>query len=130
VPFDSDWNVILNEQGRVLDPETRRHIVGEYVGGWIKRGPSGVIGTNKADAVETVHCMLADLEAGIVLEPESPDPEAAERMIRERQPRAFSFEDWCRIDEIETNRGQETGRPRVKFTSIDEMWRALDRVRS
>jgi len=130
VPFDADWNVILNEQGRVLDPETRHHVVGEYVGGWIKRGPSGVIGTNKADAVETVHCMLADLEAGIVLEPESPDPEAAERMIRERQPRAFSFEDWCRIDEIETNRGQETGRPRVKFTSIDEMWRALDRVRS
>jgi ferredoxin--NADP+ reductase len=130
VPFDSDWNVILNEQGRVLDPETRRHIVGEYVGGWIKRGPSGVIGTNKADAVETVHCMLEDLEAGFVLEPETPDAAAAERMIRERQPRTFSFEDWCRIDEIETNRGQETGRPRVKFTNIDEMWHALDRVRS
>ncbi len=130
VPFNPNWNVILNEEGRVLDPESHRPIVGEYVGGWIKRGPSGVIGTNKADAVETVKCMLADLEAGLVLHPESPDAASAERMIRERQPRAFSFEDWCRIDEIETTRGQESGRPRVKFTSVDDMWQALDRVRS
>src|SRR5690606_14246900 len=101
-------------------PDTRRHVTGEYVGGWIKRGPSGVIGTNKADAVETVQCMLEDLEAGRVLDPESPDAEAAERMILERQPRAFSFEDWCRIDEIETARGKETGRPRVKFTSVED----------
>ena len=130
VPFDRNWNVILNDSGRVLDPDTHRPIVGEYVGGWIKRGPSGVIGTNKADAVETVKCMLEDLAAGHVLDPASPDAAAAERTILDRQPRAFSFEDWCRIDEIETSRGQESGRPRVKFTSVDEMWLALDRVQS
>lgn len=130
VPFNENWNVILNDCGRVLDPKTRKHVVGEYVCGWIKRGPSGVIGTNKADSVETVSCMLEDLEAGLVLDPPEPTAEAAERMIRERQPRYFSYEDWCRIDELETARGEESGRPRIKFTSVDEMWEALEEVRS
>ncbi len=130
VPFDPDWNLILNEKGRVLDSQTRRHMVGEYVGGWIKRGPSGVIGTNKADAVETVQCMLEDLEAELVLHPEEPAADAAERMIHERQPRTFSYEDWCRIDEIETARGEQVGRPRIKFTSVEEMWSALETARS
>lgn len=130
VPFDTSWNVILNEGGRVLDPDTREHLTGQYTGGWIKRGPSGVIGTNKADAVETVQHMLEDLEAGGVLDPESPDPGAAERMISERQPQVFTYEDWCRIDELEIARGEELGRPRVKFTSVEQMWNAIEEVRS
>ena len=130
VPFDADWNVILNEKGRVLDPETRKPLRGQYVGGWIKRGPSGVIGTNKADSVETVQCMLDDLDAGFVLEPEMADPISAERMIAEKQPQHFTYEDWCRIDELETSRGEELGRPRVKFTSVEEMWNAIEEVRS
>ncbi len=130
VPFNPNWNVILNEKGRVIDPESRRPLTGLYAGGWIKRGPSGVIGTNKADSVETVQCMLEDLDAGLVLEPESPDPAAAERMIAEKQPQHFTYEDWCRIDELETARGQELGRPRVKFTSVEEMWSAIEEVRS
>ncbi len=130
VPFDSDWNVILNDRGRVLDPDSRQALTGLYVGGWIKRGPSGVIGTNKADSVETVQCMLEDLEAGRLLAPESPDPASAERMIAEKQPQNFTYEDWCRIDELETARGVEQGRPRVKFTSVEEMWNAIEEVRS
>jgi ferredoxin--NADP+ reductase len=130
VPFNEDWNVILNDCGRVLDVAKRRHVVGEYVGGWIKRGPSGVIGTNKADAVETVACMLEDLKAGAVLDPPEPTVEAAERMIRDRQPEYFSYEDWMRIDEMETELGKDCGRPRVKFTSVAEMRRALRRERS
>lgn len=127
VPFNEDWHVILNERGRVLDPATRKHIVGEYVGGWIKRGPSGVIGTNKADSVETVECMLEDLEAGLLLDPSQPSAEAAERLIRERQPDYISYDDWMRLDEIETARGKDGGRPRVKFTSLSDMLGALDR---
>ena len=50
VPFHESWGVILNEKGRVLDPETKQPVVGEYAAGWIKRGPTGVIGTNKPDA--------------------------------------------------------------------------------
>lgn len=130
VPFDPGWNVIPNDCGRVLDPESRSPLTGLYAGGWIKRGPSGVIGTNKADAAESVQCMLEDLEAGRVLDPESPDAAAAERMILDRQPQTFTYEHWCRLDELETNRGEPLGRPRVKFTSVSEMWDALEEVRS
>lgn len=130
VPFNDDWNVILNDAGRVLDSKTRKHMVGEYACGWIKRGPTGVIGTNKSDALETVHAMLEDLESGLTLDPPEPSAEVAEALIRERQPRYFSYQDWCRLDELEVERGQELGRPRVKFTSVDAMWEALERARS
>ena len=127
VPFDPTRNVIPNERGRVLDASTREPLLGQYVGGWIKRGPSGVIGTNKADSVETVKCMLEDLRAGQTLDPPEPSPAAAERMIRERQPDCFSYEDWVRLDVLEVDRGVASGRPRVKFTSVEEMCAALDR---
>ena len=64
VPFQDRWGVILNQRGRVLDPANDTPIAGEYVTGWIKRGPTGVIGTNKPDSAETVGCMLADADAG------------------------------------------------------------------
>ncbi len=125
VPFRDDWGVIWNEEGRVVNPETKAHVVGEYAAGWIKRGPSGVIGTNKADAVETVTHMLADLDAGIYLTPEQATAEAAANFIAERKPTYFSYEDWLKLDEIETARGAEQNRPRVKMTSIAEMIAAV-----
>src|SRR5262245_27536498 len=67
VPFHDSWGVILNEKGRVIDPETRQPMPGEYAAGWIKRGPTGVIGTNKPDAAETVAAMLEDAAAGRAL---------------------------------------------------------------
>jgi len=127
VPFNESWAVILNEKGRVLDPGTKRPMVGEYTGGWIKRGPSGVIGTNKPDAAETVACMVEDLAQGLTLHPAAPGAEAAERLIRERQPRFFSFQDWLRLNELEVGRGRAMGRPRVKFTRVEEMLQALGR---
>jgi ferredoxin--NADP+ reductase len=127
VPFHERWGVILNEKGRVTDPETREPLVGQYAAGWIKRGPSGVIGTNKPCSVETVGCMLEDLAAGRTFEPEIPDSDAVERLVRERQPGFICYADWRRLDELETARGQEAGRPRVKFTTVDEMLRALGR---
>jgi ferredoxin--NADP+ reductase len=127
VPFNDDWDVILNEKGRVLDPDTKRPRHGEYTAGWIKRGPTGVIGTNKPDAVETVACMMEDLAGGVVLDPGVPAAEAADRLIRARQPRCVSHEDWLRLDEIECARGRDAGRPRVKLTGLEEMLAALGR---
>jgi ferredoxin--NADP+ reductase len=127
VPFNESWGVILNDKGRVLDSDTKQPIVGEYAAGWIKRGPTGVIGTNKPDAAETVECMLEDLGAGAVLEPIYPDAAAAEAFVRQRQPGYFSYADWLKLDAIETERGRAQGRPRVKLTSLDEMLTALGR---
>ena len=127
VPFNDKWGVILNEAGRVIDSETRRPVMGEYVAGWIKRGPTGVIGTNKPDAAETVEAMLEDLEKGAILQPPYPAPEAAENMVRQKHPGYFSYADWLRLDELECARGAPLGRPRVKFTSIEEMIAAIDK---
>lgn len=78
VPFHERWGVILNASGRIIDPETESPIPGLYTTGWIKRGPSGVIGTNKPDSVETVTCMLEDFAAGRVLTEACASREACE----------------------------------------------------
>ena len=127
VPFHESWGVILNEQGRVLDPDTKQPVVGEYAAGWIKRGPTGVIGTNKPDAAQTVACMMEDLAAGRILKPDEPDAAAAERLIRGRQPRCVSYEDWLKLNELEVSRGRAAGRPRIKFTRVEDMLAALGR---
>jgi len=127
VPFNESWGVILNERGRVLDGDTKQPVTGEYTAGWIKRGPSGVIGTNKPDAAETVACMMEDRAHGRLLRPEAPEAAAVEALLRQRQPLCFSYGDWRRLDELEVAAGRRAGRPRVKFTSIDEMASALGR---
>ena len=125
VPFDDRRGVIPNDRGRVLAGEGKKPVMGLYASGWIKRGPTGVIGTNKPDAAETVERMLEDLRAGAVLAPDRPDVAAAERLVRERQPDYVSYEDWLRLDDIETSRGKENGRPRVKLTRTEDMLAAL-----
>src|SRR5439155_99704 len=125
VPFNDKWGVILNERGRVLDPLTKQPVVGEYTGGWIKRGPSGVIGTNKPDAAETVACMLEDLARGAVLHPATPGAAAADALVRSRQPQCLSYDDWRYLDRLEVERGRALGRPRVKLTRLDEILGAL-----
>ncbi|MGH2631818.1 MAG: FAD-dependent oxidoreductase [Tepidiformaceae bacterium] len=127
VPFQDRWGVILNAHGRVLDPETNAPIPGEYVTGWIKRGPSGVIGTNKPDSAETVQLMVEDAEAGRTFQPDPAAGDPEHGLIRLRQPRCVSFGDWCKLDAMELERGRECSRPRVKFTSVDEMLKALDK---
>ena len=127
VPFNESWGVILNDKGRVLDPDTKQPVVGTYAAGWIKRGPTGVIGTNKPDAAETVECMFEDLARGAVLEPTRPEAAAAEALVRQRRPNYVSYTDWLKLNEIEVARGRAQGRPRVKFTSVEEMLAALGR---
>ncbi len=121
VPFDERRGLILNEGGRVLDSHDAGHRVGHYTAGWIKRGPSGVIGTNKKDALETVRHLLADVESQTLLRPERPEPGAVEELLGERGIRYVSFEDWQAIDAAEVGRGEPHGRPRVKFVRVEEM---------
>jgi ferredoxin--NADP+ reductase len=125
VPFHESWGVIPNDGGRVLDPATKEPLLGQYTAGWIKRGPTGVIGTNKPDAAETVDNMLADVREGSTLNPTHSSTEDAESLVRRRQPCVVTYTDWKILDEIELNRGKEQGRPRIKFTRVDEMLAAL-----
>jgi ferredoxin--NADP+ reductase len=121
VPFEERSGTVPHAGGRVLDGEAARR--GEYVVGWLKRGPTGVIGTNKKDAQETVDAILADLAADRLLEPRSPDPETVESLLRARQPALVSYSGWSAIDQHERLRGEPAGRPRVKLTRIEEMLR-------
>jgi len=126
VPFDERTALIPNAGGRVLGAAGGPPQPGEYVVGWIKRGPSGVIGTNKKDAQETVDAMLADLSAngsGSGHSPARADGEEVARLLRERQPELVTYEGWEAIDRHERSLGESAGRPRVKLTRIEEMLR-------
>ncbi|MFT3877995.1 MAG: NAD(P)-binding protein [Propioniciclava sp.] len=116
VPFDDRAGVIPNAEGRVTDLDGRL-CPGEYVVGWIKRGPIGVIGTNKSDAAATVAALLEDFAAN----PRFPDgPDAAE-LLAARGIEASTFEDWERIDAEERARGTREGRARVKVASWHQL---------
>ncbi|MCB9006764.1 MAG: FAD-dependent oxidoreductase [Ardenticatenaceae bacterium] len=125
VPFHERWGVILNEKGRVLDPESNEPVMGEYTAGWIKRGPSGVIGTNKPDAAETAECMLADMAEGKLLAPTHPELDSVNQLMQQKKPNFVSYEDWLRLDELEIENGAAQGRPRIKFTKVADMLAAL-----
>lgn len=126
VPFYEKWGTIPNEEGRVLSAfGSEEAVPGEYVVGWIKRGPSGIIGTNKPDSVETAERLLQDLQAGKLWSPSQPDAAAVLSLIEERRPEYVTFDDWLLIDQMELERGAALGRPRLKFSDIDEMLNAL-----
>ncbi len=118
VPFDDRRATVLNEGGRVLDPETRAPIPGLYAAGWIKRGPSGVIGTNKKCAQETTGRLLEDVAAGVLPTP-SDTPEALLERLRTRVA-VVDYSGWEAIDAHERALGEPSGRPRVKLVSRDE----------
>jgi ferredoxin--NADP+ reductase len=118
VPFDEQSCTIPHEHGRI---EGR---TGEYAVGWIKRGPTGIIGTNKRDAQETVDTILADLDAGNVATPADPDRDSLEALLAERQPDAVSYAGWQAVDRAEREAGEPHGRPRVKLCSFEELLEA------
>jgi ferredoxin--NADP+ reductase len=119
VPFDETRCVIPNEGGRALGAERT------YCAGGIKRGPSGVIGTNKKDATETVERLLADARAGELAAGEPGDLEA---LLAERGVDAVEYAGWQAIDAHERGRGEPLGRPRVKLVSWDELLSAAGRI--
>lgn len=113
LPFDDDAAVVPNDGGRVRDTS------GAYVAGWIKRGPTGFIGTNKSCAAQTVRQLVDDYNAGVLTDPVH-KPGALEKLVRTRQPAMVDAAGWQAIDAAEIARGGED-RPRVKFTSVDDM---------
>jgi ferredoxin--NADP+ reductase len=115
VPFDAERGIIPNTLGRVTNARGRVHRR-EYAVGWIKRGPTGVIGTNKHDAAETVAALVADLPsaAPVVLEP-------VETLLRRRGIRPTSYQDWMRIDAAESELGGRYGRARTKIASWSDL---------
>jgi ferredoxin--NADP+ reductase len=118
LPFDERSGTIPHEEGRVVGvPRT-------YVAGWIKRGPSGVIGTNKKCATDTVNTLLADLRNGTLEVIEALDADAAAAALAERQPELVTYAGWEAIDEVERGAGEAQGRPRVKLTTRDELLEA------
>lgn len=124
VPFDKRKGIIPNVQGRVIDPEKNNQtVMGEYVVGWAKRGPTGIIGTNKPDAVETVNLMVSDLP--LITPAPKPDPAAIDALLEERQLNYVTIEGWRILDRLEVANGQPLGKPRVKFTRIQDMLAAL-----
>jgi ferredoxin--NADP+ reductase len=127
IPFDELRGVIPNEGGRVIDPGRGGHLPGQYAVGWIKRGPTGVIGTNKKDAQETIDHLFEDLEAGRVPEPSQPEPGAIDALLDHRAPRHVTYRGWEAIDRAEVERGKPQGRPRVKFCRIEEMLEVASR---
>jgi ferredoxin/flavodoxin---NADP+ reductase len=118
VPFDEQRCVIPNENGRI----TGR--TGEYAVGWIKRGPTGIIGTNKRDAQDTVGSLLADLDADCLGSPDNPDRDSLEALLAERQPEAVSYAGWQAVDRVERGAGEPHGRPRIKLCSFEELLEA------
>jgi ferredoxin--NADP+ reductase len=127
VPFDERRGVIANRGGRVVDLDGEQ-VLGQYAVGWIKRGPSGVIGTNKKDAQETVDNLIEDAGAGRIPSPAmAGDRSAVEALLAERAPDFVTYQGWEAIDRAERDRGEPLGRPRVKFVRIDEM---LDAARA
>ena len=119
VPFDERRGTIPNEGGRVRDADGAT-IPGVYCTGWIKRGPSGVIGTNKKDATETVELLLEDAQAGLLpgRDEEAPGLDA---VLARRNGEVVSYAGWEAIDAVERARGEPLGRPRVKLCSWDEL---------
>jgi ferredoxin/flavodoxin---NADP+ reductase len=122
VPFDDRSGTIESEGGRIAP--------GIYCAGWIKRGPTGVIGTNKKDATETVELLLEDAAAGRI----EPKPEATaaavDELLAERGVRVVEYAGWTAIDEAERVAGERAGRPRVKLCSWDELLAAAERITS
>lgn len=125
VPFDDRRGTIPNEQGRIIDQDSGDPVPNEYVSGWIKRGPSGVIGTNKPDAVETVKQMIADLPEALLGERSA--SEDITSLLAARNVQVVTYEDWQKINEAEIQFGEEQGRPRVKVTSMEEVAQLLER---
>jgi ferredoxin--NADP+ reductase len=122
VPFDERRGVFPNQDGRIIEDGV--HTGRLYAVGWIKRGPSGIIGTNKPDSVATVDALLADIPS---LTPcQRPDTDKVLELLRGRGVQFVSFDDWQKIDMSEVERGKPLEKPREKYTRVDEMLNILE----
>jgi ferredoxin--NADP+ reductase len=120
LPFDDTAGVVPNNGGRVIDPNSGQPVHGAYVAGWIKRGPTGFIGTNKSCALQTVQRLVDDFNDGLLRDPVD-KPSALDTLVAARQPAVVDAAGWRAIDAAEVSRGGLSDRPRNKFTSIPDM---------
>jgi ferredoxin/flavodoxin---NADP+ reductase len=120
LPFDESAGTMPHSDGRVCSPEGRP-LAGVYCAGWIKRGPTGVIGTNKKDATETVERLLEDAAAGALPAPERPDASAPFEVFAERGIQAVTYAGWEALDAAERAAGTPRGKPRVKLLTWDDL---------
>ncbi|KOS57321.1 4Fe-4S binding protein [Rhodococcus rhodochrous] len=120
LPFDAARGTIPNIAGRVVDPADNRPISGLYVAGWIKRGPTGVIGTNRYCAAETVEAIVADHERALLPRPSRTGDDLAS-IVEARCPGVFGFDGWRRIDRYERTEGRRRGRARQKLVEVEAM---------
>lgn len=119
VPFNESWGTIPNEKGRIIDNNC--NIIPQlYTAGWIKRGPSGIIGTNRACSVETVECLLEDI-AKLDNKTNKAGAKAIYTILERKNIHHLCYDDWEKIDKKEIERGKLRGKPREKYTYIDEM---------
>lgn len=123
IPYDHRTGVIPNRKGRVVD-STGAPVPGLFVVGWAKRGPTGVIGTNKPDSAETVHEMVADVPT--LTPAPNGDTDAIVRLLRERGVDFVTENEWAQIDQFELRQGKAQARPRVKVVRKEEMLRLLE----
>ena len=126
LPFDEVAAVVPNDGGRVVDPESGAPVRGSYVAGWIKRGPTGFIGTNKSCAAQTVHNLVADYNDGLLADPGTGRAKSAalDKLVRSRRPDVVDAAGWQAIDAAEMARGGQD-RPRDKFTTVADMLAAV-----
>jgi ferredoxin--NADP+ reductase len=120
VPFDERHFVLPNERGRVLTSDGQP-LPGVYAVGWIKRGPTGILGTNKRDAEETVSCLVEDLAAGALAQPQQRGGDGIDALLADRKPDLVTVDGWRAIDGHELARGRTEQRPRVKLASREEL---------
>jgi ferredoxin--NADP+ reductase len=126
VPFDERYSVLPNERGRVLGPDGRL-LPGVYAVGWIKRGPTGILGTNKRDAQETIDCLVEDLRAGALPARATDDPAPIDSLLAGRKPNVVTTADgWRAINAHERALGTAQGRPRVKLTTREQLLATAD----
>ncbi len=121
LPFDERRGTVPNDHGRVLAAPGGEPMPGLYVAGWIKRGPNGVIGTNKPDSAETADQILADFSNSILIDPPANAPDLVAMTLATRNADVVSWAGWQKINEAETMRGKAAGRPRTKLTSVADM---------
>ena len=120
LPFDESAAAVPNDGGRVVEPESGQSVPGAYVAGWIKRGPTGFIGTNKSCSFQTVAALVADFNAGRLTDPLA-KPGALATLVQARQPAVVDSAGWRAINAAEIARGRDEGRPRNKFTDVGDM---------
>jgi ferredoxin/flavodoxin---NADP+ reductase len=120
VPFDERYFVLPNDRGRVLTPEGEP-LPGVYAVGWIKRGPTGILGTNKRDAEETIARLDEDMKAGALPQPPNPGRDQIDALLAQRKPDIVSVGGWQAIDAHELEQGRNANRPRVKLASREEL---------